>query len=98
MWICFVKSVSLLFIVTSTTQFLFGALQIQTLTDCIVKLNKRAARNVCKIRINEQIPLKDMHLSTHILEITNIHKYELAKYMNNICYQMLSKEMTEEHE
>jgi len=39
-----------------------------------------------------------MHLSTHILEITNIHKYELAKYMNNICYQMLSKEMTEEHE
>ena len=53
----------------------------KTLVYSLVKLNNRAIRNVCNIHINEQISIKEMHLSTYILEINNIYKYELAKYI-----------------
>ena len=68
------------------------------LLDSLVKLNNRAIRNVCKIHTNEQISIKDMHLSAYILEISNIYKYELAKYMFKICNGILPKEFTNEHE
>ena len=51
----------------------------KTLLDFLVKLNNRAVRNVCKIHTNEEISIKYMHLSTYILEINNIYKYELGK-------------------
>jgi len=61
------------------------------LLDSLVKLNNRAVRNVCKIHTNVQIFIKDMHLSTYILEINNIYQYELAKYMFEICNGILPK-------
>jgi len=42
--------------------------------------------------------MKDMHFSTYIMEIKNIYKHELAKYMHQVCNQMLPKEITEEYE
>jgi len=39
-----------------------------------------------------------MYLSTYILEINNIYKYELAKYMFKICNGILPEEFTNEHE
>jgi len=60
----------------------------KALLDSLVKLNNRAIRIVCKIHTNEQISMKDMHLSTHILGIDNIYKYELAQYMFKICDEM----------
>ena len=70
----------------------------KTVLDSLVKLNNLALRNVCKIHTNEQISIKDLYLSTSILEINNLYKYELAKYMFMICNGIFSKEFTNEHE
>jgi len=70
----------------------------KTLLDPLVKLNNLAIRNVCKIHTNEQISIKDMHLSTYILEIKKIYNYELTKYMFKICNLILPKEISNKHE
>ena len=64
----------------------------------LVELNNRAKRNVCKIHTNEQILVEDAYLFTYILEIQNIHQYELAKYLCTICDQILPNEITKDHQ
>jgi len=69
----------------------------KTLVDSL-EVNNRAICNVREIHMIKQLPIKDMFLSTYILEIKNIYKYELAKYIYKMCTQMLAIEITEEHE
>jgi len=38
-----------------------------------------------------------MYLFTYILEIKNMYKYELDKYMYKICNQMLPNDITKDH-
>jgi len=56
------------------------------LLDSLVNLNNRALRNVCKIHVNVQIPIKDMLIYTYILEKNNIYKYKLETNMYSIRY------------
>lgn len=95
---CFAKSISPLFMHTTTTQFFLRHCKLNLVEMPIVKSNNRAIPNVFKIHFSEQIPIKDMHLFACIMGIKNTYKYELAKYMTKICNLMLPKEITVEYE
>jgi len=65
--------------------------------DGLMKLNNRATLNESKIQINEQLSIKDMHLSIYIFDMKCIYICKCAKYMYKICNQIPAKEIMEKH-